>query len=192
MATMKFLAKTEAFSFSEAFSTAAKVTRSEVFGTDNDRWLPINNQDDAKLPFLGYVGANFRPGGIILMAINPGGGTDKYIRTKEDERLCPKLKRLKSSTSKTAEIAVSRLFQSYIEIVPTWNLFRIINPVLEATNSDLSSIALLNLVPFRTRGDSKPIVRALNYSWHNIICPLLPGLKPSKIIALGIKCGRCS
>ena len=136
-----------------AFSLAAKVARSDVFGEDNDRWLPKNHQDDARLPFLGYVGADFRPGGIVLMAINPGGGRDKYKKTKEDERLCPALERLRDSSSQTAAIAAEDVFKNYIEVLPTWNLWRSVNPVLNATSTDINSIAFLNAVPFRTKGD---------------------------------------
>ena len=189
MAHMKSRQISYAGSIAEAFSAAAKVARSDVFGADNDRWLPKNFQDNARLPFLGYVGASFRTGGVVLMAINPGGGSDKYKKTVEDERLCPALQRLQDSSPQMAAVAAGEVFQNYIEVLPTWNLWRIVNPVLKATDTDINSIAFLNVVPFRTKGDAKPHVKARNFSWAKIVSPLLSVLKPSQIIALGKKAG---
>lgn len=166
MAPMKLRSTSYADSVAAAFSAAAKAARSDVFGADNDCWLPKNHQDDARLPFLGYVGANFCPGGGVLMAINPGGGSDKYKKTAEDRRLCPALQRLQDSSSQMAAVAAGEVFQNYMEVLPTWNLF-----------------------PFRTKGDAKPHVKALNFSWEKIVSPLLSVLKPSQIIALGKKAG---
>ncbi len=81
----------------------------------------------ARLPFIGYVGPDFRPGGFVLMAINPGGGNFDR-RTAEDNRLCPALHRLQNASTQETRGAFADLVQVYLDVVPTWNLWRIFSP----------------------------------------------------------------
>ncbi len=142
----------------------------------------------ARLPFIGYVGPDFRPGGFVLMAINPGGGNFDR-RTAEDNRLCPALHRLQNASTQETRGAFADLVQVYLDVVPTWNLWRIFSPILEALNTNIRAVAFLNVVPFRTKGDASPPVRAQRASWRKIVSPVLAVLAPSQIIALGKKAG---
>ena len=58
---------------------AVRVSRSDVFGTA-DKQLPISESGDALVPQIGFIGQDYRPGGTILLGINPGGGGDTYGR----------------------------------------------------------------------------------------------------------------
>ncbi len=97
--------------------------------------------------------------------------------------------KLRDGLPATAAIVLEQVFQTYISVLPTWNLWRIVGPILTALDTDINSIAFLNAVPFRTKGDNKPPVHAQKSSWERMIVPLLSVLEPSRIVALGKKAG---
>lgn len=73
---------------------AVRLHRSDVFGAD-DRQMPTSEPIDALVPQIGFVGSEYRPGGTILLGINPGGGGDTYRRTAQDLRLLPLITNLR-------------------------------------------------------------------------------------------------
>ncbi len=72
------------------FQRVAQIRRASLYGTEKDPQLPAHLVEDARVPFLGFCGPNYKPGGVVLLAINPGGGGDAYVsRTREDQVLIP-------------------------------------------------------------------------------------------------------
>lgn len=43
-----------------AFHKAANISRAELYGMDQDPQMPLNLADDARTPFLGFSGENYK------------------------------------------------------------------------------------------------------------------------------------
>ena len=165
---------------------ALQIDRVEVFGpTDNQ--LPVSEPEDAAVPQIGFVGRDYRPGGDVLFGINPGGGGDSYKRTPEDLRLLPMIAALRNQEASLD--AINTVFDQYAENMRTWNLWRIVEPVLCACRRSQSEIAYLNWCPFRTRKDAMPHIRPMLRCRELYLAPLIANLAPGRIIALGKKVG---
>lgn len=170
-----------------AFVQRIKVSRAAVFGPD-DPQLPNSEQQDADIPQLGYIGKNYRKGGDILLGINPGGGRDAYRRTPEDGRLLPRIAALRDGSHSNADL--DAVFEICMENMRTWNLWRIVEPVLGALGKGQDEIAYLNWCPFRTRNDAMPRAYVMRNCRASIVDPLIAGLAPRRVIALGKKVGK--
>lgn len=177
-------------SIAQTFLSCARVSRSALYGVSPDRQLPTHLLADAHIPFIGFAGSQYRPGGVVLLAINPGGGGDSYqIRTRQDNELLPLIVTFTKSSSNELLTAFANMSGSYAAQVRTWNLWRILAPTLHACGKDLSEVAYLNCFPYRTCADRMPQASALRASWTNVVEPLLAQLSPSTLIALGKKVG---
>lgn len=171
-----------------AFRAASQVTRESLYGTLYDRQLPAHLEADARLPFLGFVGPEYRPDGTCLFAINPGGGGDSYQqRTEQDELLCPEIFRLRATSAESARTDFERMSAVYLAQAKAWNLSRIIGPVVDACRTEWDRIAYLNVFPYRTARDGKPAAVAIGNAWPRMIEPILTALSPSRIVVLGRK-----
>lgn len=171
------------------FQTNSRIPRSAVFGPNDP--VPLNLAEDARTMFAGAVGPDYRSGGVALLAINPGGGGDAYTRrTPADERLYPTLQRFRDAQDPALTLdtfeAVNTLF---LPLLKTWNIWRIVQPCLEAAGVELPQAAYLNAVPYRTRGDQTPSVGAKQAAWRLATGPALDALQPGMIVALGKKAG---
>jgi hypothetical protein len=146
--------------------------------------------EDARIPFLGFAGSQYRSGGVVLLAINPGGGGDSYqIRTPQDAQLLPLIETFVTSSPEEVAKHFDSMSSNYAAQVRTWNLWRILHPVLQACGKELSEVTYLNCFPYRTAGDRMPQAAVLRASWAKVIEPLLVVLKPSIVVALGKKVG---
>jgi len=153
-------------SLAPAFHRASRITRAALYGTQNDSQLPLNLQSDARVPFLGFCGPGYRKGGVVLLAINPGGGGDAYSsRTPQDSKLIPLIETFVAATPSVVPSAFERMCASYSAQAQTWNLWRIMLPTLEACQSTADHVCYLNLFPYRTAKDARPSARALNVAW---------------------------
>ncbi|MEK6217402.1 MAG: hypothetical protein N2B03_09335, partial [Boseongicola sp.] len=123
--------------FGAGFRNAMRLTRSDVFGAQDEQ-CPISEPSDAHVPQMGFVGEDYAKGGVVLLAINPGGGGDSYRRTSEDSILLPKIELVRSGSGKKAD------FQEMCSLcsanMQTWNLWRIVKPVLDACDHLQSEI----------------------------------------------------
>lgn len=172
-----------------AFLRSARVSREDLYGVGRDRQLPRHLVEDARLPLLGFAGPRYAAGGVVLLAINPGGGGDSYKRTPEDEELLPLIEAFRNSSAAEASWRFDAMSSNYRVQMQTWNLWRIFHPVLEACGKELEDVSFLNCFPYRTAGDRMPHAAALRASWTKIIEPLLAELRPSILVALGKKAG---
>lgn len=172
------------------FHRAAQVTRAALYGTPNDPQLPLNLVPDARVPFLGFCGPDYGNGGVVFLAINPGGGGDAYVsRTPQDSELIPLIEGFVSAVPAQVPNAFKRMCTSYSAQAQTWNLWRILQPTLDACRTTIGHICYLNLFPYRTANDARPSSLALKNSWLQIVTPLLQALRPSLLVALGKKAG---
>lgn len=143
--------------------------------------------------FAGFVGKNYQPDkDILIIGINPGGGSDKYMRTKEkeDEIFYRPLRDFKSTDPRVAKAiltAFEKINDTFLHVVKKWNLRNILDPTLNAAKTDINSIAYINVVPYRTREDKLPPSQARSYSWTRIVEPSLDILRPNVVITLGKK-----
>lgn len=175
-------------SLHQMFRRHARVGRQEIFGADDP--IPLNLEDDARTMFAGYVGPAYRPGGVILLAVNPGGGGDAYsARTPEDEKFYPLLKAFRDCGEGEAEALFARINEEFASVLPRWNLWRILKPTLDAAGVDLHEVAYLNAVPYRTRGNAMPKTHAREAAWRLVTGPTLEALRPGLLVALGKKAG---
>ena len=166
------------------------MTREEIFGSYEEKYRPINLVRDARTMFSGYVGEHYSAGGAVLFGVNPGGGGDAYVRrTPEDERFYPLLYRLKNADHKDLTSAFEAINEAFVPIVKRWSLWRILAPTLKALRKDLSEVAYMNAIPYRTREDRRPPVVAQAGSWSRIVAPTLELLSPSTIVGLGKSVG---
>lgn len=150
-----------------------------------DDQMPINLQEDARLPQLGFVGKHYKTGGTAILAINPGGGGDAYKkRIPSDDIHMPAIERFIESE----DIDMTRFEEmndSYIKAASTWRLWNILGPVIDACGGVVQEYAFINCFPFRTREDKTPHASALRVSWSSCVEPTLNALGPGRIIALG-------
>ena len=176
----------------EFLHRCVRIEREAIFGPDDaEKWLPKYLNEDASTMFAGYVGPRYVPGkGIVLIAINPGGGGDSYSRrTPEDERFYPLLHKFKTADRSNAQKAFEDINDRFKEMVQRWNIWRIIEPTLDAAGLSLEQVAYVNLVPYRTRGDKMPPVSARKSAFERIVEPMFEILDPKAIVALGKKAG---
>lgn len=150
--------------------------------------MPVSQPQDAAVPQIGFVGQDYRSGGDVLLGINPGGGGDAYVRTAEDSLLLPMLVALRGEEA--SPNAVNAVFSQYAANMRTWNLWRIVEPVLDACGRSQSEVAYLNWCPFRTRNDAIPHAPAMRRCRDAYLAPLMDKLAPGRIIALGKKAGK--
>lgn len=173
------------------FQALTLITRQELFGSKDKKYAPQHLQDDATTMFAGHVGIDFKTGhSLLVLAINPGGGGDKYTRrTPEDEDFYPLL----SAFRIAPEAAVLNLFekinQAFEKVVRGWNLWRILDPTLQAVGAELREIAYMNVVPYRTRENWRPPAAATRLAWKRIISPTMALLSPRAVVTLGKKAG---
>jgi len=166
---------------------AVRLTRKDVFG-EVEKQHPVSEPEDAAVPQIGFVGRDYRAGGTVLLGINPGGGGDTYVRTAADSILLPLIESLRGG--KAPRETLDAMFNQYAANMRTWNLWRIVLPVLEACEKSQTEIAYLNWCPFRTRRDNMPHVDAMRRSREVYLAPLIEELAPTRIIALGKKAGN--
>ena len=168
-----------------------QIERESIFGRLDAKYRPMHLADDANTMFAGYVGRRYKAGtGILLLAINPGGGGDAYrSRSREDEQFHPLLRSFKNAAPEEALVAFERVNQTFAEMVKRWNVWRIVKPTLGAAGIALDEAAYMNLVPYRTRADKIPPVAARRESLARIVEPSIDLLAPKAIVALGKKAG---
>jgi len=168
----------------------AAISRTEIFGTAEPQSRPLNLQADAALMFPGYVGPQYRRGGPLLLAINPGGGKDSYkVRTRADGEFYPILEAFHWCGADRARAHFEAMNAGWVRNMRMWNLRRILEPVLDALGCSVDGVAFLNAVPYRTREDRLPSVYARRQAWTLVTEPLLQLLEPGVIVALGQKAG---
>lgn len=170
------------------FRSLVEISREDIFGLSDEGHRPLNLPQDAATMFAGYIGSAYCPGGVVVLAINPGGGGDTYCqRTVEDDEVYPLLHTFKLSEGTAVLSAFESINTAFARIVQQWNLWRVLGPTLEATGRSIDQFAYMNVVPYRTRENKTPPVDAQRTAWAKIVAPTLHLLTPAVIITLGKK-----
>lgn len=169
-----------------AFHTAVNAKRDAIF--DDDRLTPVSAMPDAMTPAPGWVGKNWKSGGTLLMAINPGGGGDNYRVNPTDARLYGLIRDFRDAKSTEERLAGLRgLSDAWIQIQASHNIRRIIDAVFKALGTNAHQTAFLNVLPFRTREDRPARKAELRRAWDSVTKHQVAALAPRRVIALGCK-----
>jgi hypothetical protein len=158
-----------------------------VFGTQASRLMNRNWAD--RLPQPGYMGARYRPGGLVFVSMNPGAGPQGGLSV-DDQRQYGALQRLRDADEGTALAAFDELTQVLADIMPGWKIHQnFVSPVLRAAGVVFSQVAYVNLLKWRTTASSG-LARLYELSWHHHTREQLGLLAPSRVIAIGSDAGR--
>jgi hypothetical protein len=170
----------------DTFHRTARLNREAIF--PDTKLMPITQTVDAGTAAPGWVGKSWQPdGGTLLMAINPGGGGDAYRLNSTDERLYGLFRAFKAAPPDERGEALTELSNAWIGIQKTHNIYRLVQPILEALDTGSEDMAFLNVLPFRTRGDAPAGSAVLRRAWDVATSHQVAALRPRRIIALGRK-----
>lgn len=173
-----------------AFQDAVRHPRETLYAPFPDKQLPLHLQDDARLPMVGFAGANFKLGNPVLLAINPGGGTDNYrMRTAHETELFSFIHEFCEASGPNILPAFERMSANYAKQAREWNIRGIMSPVLDSLYTSLDQVAFVNAFPYRTRKDAKPHAHPLRQAITRCTVPLLQELRPQTLVCLGKKAG---
>jgi len=158
-----------------------------IFGSEAKRLLNRNWGD--RVPQPGYVGINYRPGGLVFVSMNPGGGPLEGLG-QEDLKMYAALQRLRDCNTAQASKSFAGLSGLLHEVMQTWKIYKVfVAPVLEYSGNEFSNTAYLNLLKWRTQKSSG--LRTLyKLSWENHTRQQLELLQPSVVVAIGTDAGR--
>lgn len=168
-----------------AFHATSLLAPSAVFAEEGLQ--PITALDDTNTAAPGWIGDRWRPGGTLLVGINPGGGGDAYRGNATDARLYGLIQEFRHAEPGDQADALAAMSDAWIAIQATHNIRRIIDAVLDAVGEYARSSAFINVVPFRTRNDAAPRKTALTRAWKLASGPQVEALAPRRIVALGRK-----
>jgi hypothetical protein len=169
-----------------AFHRTVSLRRDEVF--EDDRLMPQCSVADASIAAPGWVGEDWQPGCTLLVAINPGGGGDRYRINPTDVRLYDLVRAFRRAEELASQSAALRaLSDAWLQIQSTHSINRVMTAVLAATGGTIQSSAFLNVLPFRTREDKPARKSELRNAWEKGASHQVRALAPARIVALGCK-----
>ncbi|MEQ1889097.1 MAG: hypothetical protein ABL951_07950 [Alphaproteobacteria bacterium] len=172
----------------KVWSKVSKLDRATIFGEDNPKWMPVKNPDHARLAAAGWVGAHYRPGGLVIIAANPGGGGDNYSATDNDKNLYDTFRSLRSAQSEDDWVAAfEKMSDEYIGQTTGHSIWLPISRILESADRGADQCAFLNVIPFRTKGDGWPGVQVIQRAAEKALNLQLHALNPGIIVLLGKK-----
>jgi hypothetical protein len=158
-----------------------------VFGPEAARLMNRNWSD--RLPQPGYMGLQYRPGGLVFVSMNPGAGPEDGL-SADDQRQYGALQRLRDADESAARALFDELTQLLADIMPGWRIHQnFVAPVLRAAGLDFSQVAYVNLLKWRTVSSSG-LARLYALSWNHHTRDQLELLAPSRVIAVGSDAGR--
>jgi hypothetical protein len=169
----------------DTFHDVARLRREELFG--DNRLTPITCIEDAQTAAMGWVGRDYTPSGILMIGINPGGGTDTYRRNPTDALLYGRLRAFRDATGGARSAAFTAANDTWVSIQRTHAIWRLISEVLAAARIRAEQAAFLNMLPFRTRGDKPAPWAVMQQAWARATSRQVAALAPGAIVCLGYK-----
>jgi len=145
--------------------------------------LPENMVErDARTPRPAWIGEHYRPGGVVLLGKNPGGGaaTHIHVRSVADAATYSALGQLNDRRNLEA---YRHWREEEGKALPSWNFWRSISAVLGALKLSRDEVAIGNLLPLRTR-DNRVRISDLRQAWHLNTASLIALLQPRLIIRM--------
>ena len=125
------------------FYQNSQISRKDIFGPNDHKYMPINYQEDASSMFAGYVGSNYKHNGVVLFGVNPGGGEDNYKKHPCDNKLYTLLKIFNNSNDSSSYNNFEKINNIFLPILKEWNLWNIVQPTLKALNIHENDIVSL-------------------------------------------------
>lgn len=157
-----------------AFQNAAKVERSLV--VEKEQEWPTDS--DFFIPFVGWVGENYR-GGTVIVAKNPGGVQPQPDQI--DSALDGELSRLADADDPATSMRrISALFQQQQGI----GMRKILNQVCTGLGETLDDIAYINPCPYRVWVQDNEGSVNFRGALKLVAAPLLKALAPDTIVYL--------
>jgi len=150
---------TERAQWAQLWHTCSQVSREDIFGPDDPLRpiYPIKTplEGEVDIPAIGMVGPNYSEGGVVVVSVNPAGGSanSKFLPSSGDIYMTiDALRHAPDDQSLLAEF--ERVNDSFIHSMPEWPIWnQYVARLLAATGNTLAAIAYLYLVPFRTIKD---------------------------------------
>lgn len=164
-----------------AFQRRAKLLRDQL-GVDGDL-RPISAPQHVDVAVPGYVGEQYRSGGLCLISVNPAGGKDGYSPSHGDELIYTATARFAEAEEGPEAVqeftGIARAFET---AMPFWGAqWGHVRNIISAADVELDAIAYVYLVPFRTRADAgsslPPLVidAAIRRGFFDVLDALQPG-----------------
>jgi hypothetical protein len=159
----------------------------EVLG-DGAQMLRNSNPGD-NLPQPGFVGAKYRSGSVLFIAMNPGG---KGL-SAETAQVHQVIEQLQCASAGSLLDAFEALNGVHRIVVPNWKIFvNFVRPILDCTGLTIDDIAYINLLKWRTRSGVKPreFQRLYESSWQAYTQRQVAKLIPGAVVAIGSDAGK--
>ena len=152
--------------------------------------MPMVNLDDARTASPGYLGTLYRPDrDPLLLGINPGGGGTNATRRASvaaNRPVYQALRAFRDAPPDELRAAFERLNRAMAAVMLTWPIGKLYQAVIDAkTEWTLEHLAVMNVVPYRTRPEKHPPKTAVEIGWRVLVKPSLEELDPDVVFALG-------
>lgn len=135
------------------------------------------------IPQPGFVGARYKEGGVLVLALNPSNGGKG--ESSGDLRQYELIRALQCARGSDLISAFNTLMAELSDFMPTWRLFEKngINLLLSAHSKSLDDISFLNVFKFRTKNTD---FGAAEYdeAWETLD-QQISFLRPKHVIVLG-------
>lgn len=170
-----------------------QLERDEFFGADDHhKWMPLFQKDNASVMCPPYVGKSYKKGGLLLMPINPGGGTATSEDEDDGDKLVyPLIHEFKSIKQDVYNFYWDKFIPAFEEAKPKWRIYKQMKPILEASECDLGNICYFNFLPYKVKNDKYPGTNKTDMDLIMPKCrdlflrPLIALLSPSIIVNFG-------
>jgi hypothetical protein len=160
---------------------------SQLFDSDAPRLQNRSWGDQLAQP--GYVGRDYKSGGLAFVSMNPGGGRAAGLGST-DLRQYEALIRLRDCDDAEIGTRYDALTDVLEEIMPAWSIIqRFVEPILLQTATSFRSIAYFNLLKWRT-STSNNLSDLYDISWREHTSEQLRLLRPNVVIAVGVDVGK--
>lgn len=135
---------------------SAALRRADIFGlVDENRPKYRKSELDwqADVVAAGLVGANYRPGGMVLLSVKPAGGRHDFCSDSRSDEVYERFRVLREPESPLAAFEESN--SAVLRSIRSWgSISRDCEKILAAAGKCLNDIAFLYVIPFRTSDDS--------------------------------------
>ena len=145
----------------ELWQISARLSRLDIFGPDDPlcpryRRNDLNWQIDVVAP--GFVGANYRSGGLVILSVKPAGGEEDFFSDPKSDAVYESFMELRDSENPLEVFEESN--RAVLRSISQWGaVARACDRILTAVDKVYDDIAFLYVVPFRTRSDSASSVK---------------------------------
>ena len=136
----------------------ARLTRTDIFGPEDllrpTYATPGNLERQIDIAAVGMVGADYKPGGLAFLSINPAGGSERSRTDPLSDRMYHAFEGLRHTTAGAEATAFDQANTAVIASMPNWgSMGRYLEKIRDAMKWNYDDIAYLYVVPFRTRSD---------------------------------------